>query len=281
MKNILYIFAILLLLAACDKPKDKEEVSEKLDDTELLARVDGTRITEDDLYIIIKRTLGNRSVNNLTREQKEKFLESAIKSRGMALAAEKELSVARSEEIRLSVAAYREELLAKEYLRKHATPGALTSTRIEKFYKNNPELFGAKVTKSVQLINARPDKNNMAEISSLMNELRQQDKWTQSVQDNKSVAFKEFTYRKGLLSKQQEQIVQQLKSGETSTVHMINDEFYVYRVTSVDKSDAQPLSQVTGKIREYLLPQLIGEAVQQVSEELMKTTKVERIRNPG
>jgi hypothetical protein len=288
MKIILTIVFFCMLITACDKQEEVVDPTQKagkpvvkVDDTGLLARVNDTRITEDDLNIIIRRTLGRDYAGNLNREQKAKFLESAIKSRAMALAAKKELDPGRSQEIKLSVAAYKEELLAKDYLRNHATPKPLTSTRIEEFYNNNQELFGARVTRVVQQISAARNQKKASNISALMSQLREHENWGESARENEQITLRQFTYRKGLLGKQQEKVISQLKTGATSSVHMINNEFYVFRVISEQKTEAQPLSQVAGKVREYLLPQLIGEAVEQVSGELMKTTKVERIREPG
>ena len=269
------IIIFLLALTGCDKLSNND-ASPTGKQSVILATVNNTTITEDDLHIIGLRTLGDKYKANMNIDIKNKLLESAIKSRAMAIVSEQETPKARLNQIELATSAYREELLAKEYLRKHARPKPLTSVKLQRYYNEHPELFGGEMIKKVAYIR-KAIKNNAKQASKIMDDLRGRKQWDKSQLAKNDIDLKEFNYRKGLLTSQQENIVNRLDEGQTSDLHLLDNYYYVFRVIDIKTLKPKPLSEVAGKVREYMLPQLIAESVSQVSDELMKKVTIKRI----
>ncbi len=113
------VFCATLLLGACSgkgKPADDP----------VLARVNGSAITASELNAAVERSFGADA--ELADTRRKGVLESLVLSRAIALAREKELDEAGKRAIERKVAAYREEVLVREYLAQARVGGSATSS---------------------------------------------------------------------------------------------------------------------------------------------------------
>jgi len=262
---------------------DTTSTAAATDTSAVVVTVGGEPITEDDVNAAIERTLGGFGAMQLDAQGRQKIIESLVMSKTMAIAQRQSTSPQELLEIERTVAAYRDELLTKAYLKDHIDPAPVSQKMVQDYYDKYPERFGGKTVRHYEIV-----KVTVKQQSKLKNQLvealgkfKTTMDWKKSVAKlNQNSAAKQFEYAKGaassqMLEQQFAQVVNGLEANEVSPVYFFEGYPSIMRVTKLVKTPPKPLSQVSDQIRKTLLPVQLKQAIKQASHDLSATIAVE------
>lgn len=268
---------VLLLMPACKKEDQQKKASSE---PKILAEVNGSIITADDLDLYIESSVGRETSDKMDGTARKKALEGLVLSRIMAQSMEKKLDAKEKTALERKVAAYREQQLVKKYIMDEIPPSPVTKEMIEEYYRGNPEKFGAMNLRKYEILGS--------EISSMGND-------KSSVLDSLTALSKEQDWKKAAASQQGKtlklnyadgwsnsagidpniaNLVSSLESGKASGVTFINSKPCVVRVIEEKKTQAKPLGSVEESIRKSLLATQVSNAVKSAKEDLLKKAQV-------
>jgi len=299
--NVLFKMGIFLtcglaLLAACgeksaEKPHQPvtvespaqapkvKPVTLKGDDV-VLARVNGEPITQYDLEESIRSTLGEFAGSRLDEGGRRRVLESLVASRAMAQIQESELSERDKAELEKKVRVYREQLLVKQYLARHAPPEPVTAERIREFYESHPEQFGGRTVRAYEMIVSgrelkREERDGLIAVLGDAPEKKDWKKWCEVLKgQGYPVEFRRGEIAQTVLHPKLRQLMAAIKKGETSRVSFIEGRSYVVRIVEEKKTAPRPLGQVSGEIRKTLQTVELKESVREASREALERAQV-------
>lgn len=270
-----------LLLAGCENSAEQALKDVPVEPSATLVTVNDTAITRAQLELTIERTLGDSAPLFANEEVERKILDSLVSSRAMALLAERELDASAREQLDLKAQAYREELLVRHYLQAHASPEPVSSEMVADYYNRHPEEFGGGVEKSFEIIVSTVELNEAqrAELITLLSGPQVQAKdWAALVAGWRS-AGKPLEYRQNrlkpeLLEQPMRSLVEPTAKGVIAPLST-DGQLLLVRVTDEQQLPAQPLAEVSGKIREKLAPQALKKAVKELSAQAVKEMQVQ------
>src|SRR3954470_22527960 len=110
---------LLLVLAVVGTGKNADKKVSLPGEDKVLAKVGASSITQYDVDRTARETFGKDTAAQLDPGVKKRLLESLVQARAIAQAREKELAPVEVAEVDRKVAAYREEVLVRQYLEKH------------------------------------------------------------------------------------------------------------------------------------------------------------------
>ena len=279
MKGFVFV-PVLLLAVSCSKQEPVGDEGKENKAT-VIAVVNGEDITEKQLALAAARSRG--SVDKLWMDEayREKMLESLVRSRVIAQRSKTTLTEDDIDDIAGHVAAYKEELLVKRYLKKHVTAEPVSNEMIMSFYKKYPEKFGQKTRKKFRLMSASsvasgPKRNKLIKQFS---ELEFSDSWEKSAGemggDGVTVRFKELNVYEEAMGENIRAILQSTAVGEISKLHFDGGGLVRIHVVSEEITPAKNLSEVSQQIRKMLAPIKVKEALQRLSDRLLKESKIQ------
>lgn len=273
--------AALLVLVGCSVGLfgcgDKKESDKS---TELvLATVNKEAITRADVDFTIERSFDRAYITRVDADLQQKILDSLIASRAMKQLVTQELSADEIDKIKRSSQAYEEELYVKAYLQRHTSAEPVTAEMVQEYYTQHPEEFGAESIRNFELLKAP---NNLAEkqrdlLLGKVGVIRSTPDWTKAAaswQQELGLQYQQGRSKTGLLDKQLEQQIDNLKEGETSAVFYVDGAPYLVRVNKVVQSVPKSLGEVSGDIRKRLAPLMLRNAVKKSSDEARAKTQV-------
>ncbi|WP_144391293.1 peptidylprolyl isomerase [Pleionea sediminis] len=272
------VFLVSLFVACSDTSNKTEDSSSTNQDW--LVKVNGDVISSEDLESAIERTVGELAAFQLDESGRQKVLESLVLSRAMA---DKQLSLMTEEEVASidsQVKAYREELLAKLYLKNNLTPIPVTEEMVKEYYENNPDKFGGKTVRSYEVVKANSKvsgearKKIMSSLSDIAKEPQWQDKVQQLKQQGFGVSYAKGAVTQGVLNSKVDSIIQGLPLQEASSVHFVDGIPMILRVVKEQKVSPKPLAEVRNDIRKSLAPIQLRKAVKKASKEILAEAKV-------
>ena len=278
---------LTITLSACGKSQESAQKTAAEKSTqeaflgEVLATVNDHSITELDLDLAIERTIGTSSLVQMDNQARKKVLESLVMSKSLALKKQSELSAEELTQIERNVMAYRDELLAKKYLKENISPSPVTEAMVKAYYEKNPQMFGAGIQKRYEIIQG---KDNLAAaerkaIISALNTAQTQQNWkvfAQNLQDkNVSVKYSQGAMTQGTMAAEFERILKPLEKGQTSPVFFMRKLPAIVRVTEVITQTAKPLSDVSRDIRKQLAPVQLKKAIRSSADDVMKTMTID------
>lgn len=277
--SIVLIVGIGLALACSDKKPTvppKEQV--------VWAKVNDTPVTQFDVEQAAKRTLGALAVETVQRAAAAKLLDSAIQSRALAMAAERELNQDERFTLEKEVAVYREQLLVRNYIERHTPPAPVTPEMVADYYQKHPERFGGGTENQYELLGANravsPDerKTFLAKLQDAANK-KDWKAWGSDLTDaGLPAAFSTGALSDKLLHPKLRELLTTLSSDKTSSVVFVEGRPYVARITGKQTKPARPLDEVRADIVRALSPVQLSNAVEKAAAEVMKRTKVERLK---
>ncbi|MFQ3247453.1 MAG: hypothetical protein ACI9SP_004110 [Arenicella sp.] len=281
-KSILLAFC--LLLVACEQAtielKGEPEVStEQEDQSEVLAKVNGEPITQDDIDFMIQRTFSGSEQLFFNEEMQGKVLESLIASKAMQQKMRATLSEDRLADIKSRTMAFEEELYVKEYLTEFATPEPVSSKMVQDYYQQYPEEFGGGDSIAFEMLatTTKPSADQRDAILAQARVIKDSADWSAFANDNElGLVYKNVVLQSGLLAPELERAVKNTKVGETSDIVLIKGVPHAVRVTSVTTLPAKPLSAVSAQIRKKLAALQLKKSVKAASEAAISEAKVER-----
>lgn len=250
----------------------------------VLARVDGTPITEIELKQAMERFFSDQSQIRNRAQVERRIVQSLIDSRAISRLAEAELDGADRQMLDAKVAAYREELLVKTYLADHAEPQPVTSDMVEAYYRKHPDEFGGSTTKRFEIVQTtRPLKDDERKmLIQQLGKLSSEQDWHRWADGHKTlpIGWREVTANPDLLMQPLKSLVEATDMGKTSPLH-IDDVLTIVRVNETRELPAKPLNEVSAEIRRKLAPLKMKEAIRKISEAAKKQVKVELVEAGG
>lgn len=255
--------------------------SAKRDDDPTLARVNGTPITESELNASIERSFGKHA--QLDAARRRGVLESLVLSRAIALAREKELDASGKAEIERKVAAYREEVLVRDYLAEHVPPERVSIPQAEAFYREHPERFGAGQVSRYELIATERElapQERDAVLRALADAGEHEDwnKWiTQLRVSRLPLALSTGRGNERVLHEQLRRLIAGLGVGQRSSVTFIEGRAYLARVTASEPVAPVPFEQVSSQIKELLAPEQVKKSLERARATVLPKSKVEYV----
>jgi hypothetical protein len=249
-------------------------------DDVLLAQVNSSAITKYDLELAARSLLSRETLNDLDDAGRHKLLESMVQARAIAQKRERELTPTDRAELDKQVAAYREELLVKQYLTKHTKVRPISPELVSRYYTEHQSRFGADRVRAYEFITS-PRELSDAERAPLMAAARDAldhkdwSAWTSELQKKHlPLVYQRGTTQNGVSQPALRNLIAQLRVGEASHVTFVDGRPYLVRVTEEAAGPAKPLAAVSGEIRRTLLPEQVKQSVQAASELVMKDAQV-------
>jgi hypothetical protein len=272
--------ALLLLSALAAACGERAQKARLPGDDKVVAEVNDTQITQYDVERTIAAMLGESAAERLDDAARKNVLQSLVQSRAIAQAREKELSVEQRAELEKKVAAYREELLVKQYLLAHTRQDGVSSDMVRQYYDEHPERFGGGKVRSYELVTvsgALAPAQRTKVIEALGQGERETDwrAWTERLkQAGHPVALRSGQGDEAVLHPKLRQLMDQLAVGKASKLTFIEGAPYAVRVTAERARPARPLAEVSDQIRKTLAPVKLKQAVKQASDQVLENAEV-------
>ncbi len=266
---------LALIIASCgESPRQEPDVPEL--QPQAVAYVNGSPITTAELDTARARFNGAGALLDASFEQT--LLQSLINSRAMSLLAEGELDEEEAGQLALKVAAYREELLVKAYLERHATPSPVTQEMVESYYRDHLEEFSGGSRKEFEYFSSTKgelDEEERRRILSLLAAAKENADWQGLLaqETGLALAYRKAKARVDVLAEPLETLVAATPPGEVSPVH-VGAKVLLVRVISEEQLAARPLSEVAGEIRKRLAPMQLRKAVKALSAQALEQVNV-------
>ena len=286
MKKLAFILFITVL-SACSPETEQTDLSSKLQKTEFandspaLVVVNGEPISSADLDAAILRTVGEMGAFQLDGNGRKKVLESIVLSTIMAQKQMSAYSFDEQQEVERQVKAYRNELLAKRYLKQNVSPVPVTNAMVEDYYQKNPEKFGGKSLKVYQVLKGltRLEGKVRENLLTEMQRVSSLNNWKKEVellkQQGIQIEYSSGVAQEKTLNQKLMQIIASLEKGEVSSLHYLDGLPMMFKVVDIREIQPKPLSQVRGEIRKSLAPLQLKKAVRAVSDKLLAEANVE------
>lgn len=266
--------AVAALLGATAAPADPGTV---------LARVDGSEVTEGDVDQALEAALGAHPLTGVDAAARAKVLESLIASRAIAQVEERTLRPDERAQLDRKVRAHREEQLVLQHLAKHFPPEPVSEEAVRVFYEANPEKFGARTVRTCEVLVGRPG-GGPSGAEGLEGALRgagsvqRWEPWADVLnKQGLSVGYRKMQWADGAVDRRLQERVDPLSVGATSDVVWLDGVAWVVRVVDQTKEPPQPLAVVRPEIRRLLAPLQVREAVKRAAAAALKTAAVERV----
>ena len=245
-----------------------------------LALVNGSAVTRYELELAIRTALGNQASNRIDDSGRHKILESLVAGRAIALVQEADMSPEELAALDKEVQAFREQLLVKQYLAKHAAPQPISGEMIREYYEVHPEKFGMHNIRSYEMIaggqKLRSDaRDELVALLGHASEKKDWQAWAESIRKRGyPVSFRQGQVMENILHPRLTQLMKDLKAGETSNLIFIKETPYVVRIVEDKQVSPQPLNRVEDQIRKALVPVQLKKAVKQASEQVLAKSEV-------
>jgi hypothetical protein len=284
--------AVSLLVTGCgssDKPAPQATAPQAVaaEHRDVLARVNGQPLHALDLEVAITNMLGAEQGAMIDERVRQKVLQSLVMNSSMAQAAQTELSADEMAWIEAKTKAYRDQLLAKEYLRQHSAPEPVTQEMVRAYYEEHPERFGGKLERVYELLleTEKPDASQRDAIMQRLSDGAQHNDWkayaAELVAQGYSVQFRTGKENEQLLHPGLLGLIRPLRKGQVSQVTYLGGKAHIARIVSEARTPARPLQDVSTEIRKMLAPLQMKKAVQEISEQVLSAARVEYLREPS
>lgn len=272
-------------LSGCQR--DKPLVLPK--DDVVLAKVGGKPISQYDVDQLASHTLGKLGGETVRASAQAKLLEGLIQSRAIAAAAEKELTPLEKLAVEREVAGFREQLLVRGYVDRHAPPAPVSQAMIEEYYRSHPERFGGKTRHLCEVVGATRDlsPDERSDVMKALRDGEHQTDWKAWVdtltKKQLPVSLTSTADDDQLLVARLGELIRSLKPGVPSQVVLVSGRPYVARLTGEEKTPPRPLSEVRADIERLLSPAQLSAALERVGREARKQVEVEIVKGaePG
>lgn len=281
---------VALLLASCADnntseisrdPNAKPSLSTAGSDEAVIAKVNGSAITQADLDVYLARTLGTGSDMMLDDNVQSRVLESLVSSRAIAQQSLAEMSADDVGMLEKRVAQFREELLVKRYLLEHAEANTVSAEQIKAYYEENQSEFsGSREVRYEFLTVAKSeydkDPGKVVERLSLAKNAPDWQSLILSDADGMTGVMRNvLALDEQAASTALEKAVVELREGQTSRIIMQSGSAYIARVVSVTEKPGLSLENARHSIARKLLPLSVKQSVRDISAAVLKDSKVE------
>ena len=248
----------------------------------VLAVVNGSEISEDELLFTVEKILGSQAGLFFSDDLQKKVLQSLIQAKVIAAQAKAEMGKEQQVHIQRQVIAYEEELLMKWYLQKHVNPSVVSRDAIKAYYDSHRDRFGAETIKRFEYIasvgNISADTKNKLKVSFAV--LQESQSWHDVSVSLKGqampVKYKIAELNPERLDGLARQLAIGLKPGEYDIIEAEN-QIIAMRVLTERKTATKPLTEVSSEIRSILTHQYLKKAVKKLAEGLLENADITRV----
>ncbi len=272
-----------LILQGCQPSPDDQAVLPG--QNEIIAKVNGSEISRYQLEQAAIDTLGieNSVSGNRPALDKvyQKLLQSLVMMRAVSQEAQRVLPAKKLIVVEQKVLAYREEILAKAYLKQFVEPQPVTQQMVEEYYQSHPEKFGGQTARQYQLLAAmeKLSGNARQRLTLALNNAATETDWDSYAQAQNKLGIR-MQFRQGnsgdkLLQQPLRNVLQQTEIGQVSKPFYLQGRLYVVKVTSERNTPAKPLHEVSSDIRKSLVPIQLHKAVEEITKPLIEKSTVE------
>jgi hypothetical protein len=251
-----------------------------------VAKVNDTIITQADVDMAAKRSLGDLAIGSIERAAYPRLVQAAVRSRAISTAAEKELTAEDKQALERELSAYREQLLVRQYLNHHYPPKPVTAEMALDYYKHYPERFGGGTERQYELLGATRGLS-MDERTRMLEKLSDGAKktdwkaWAEELQKSGlPVTFLTSSSVDSLLHVKLRTLLDGLKPGTPSSVVFVEGRAYVGRVTTEVVRPPKPFDIVRDQIERLLGPGQVSAAIEHAADDVLKNAKVEILAQP-
>lgn len=269
---------LLLLLVSCGESSQQGSGASQSSSAQpqALVLVDSSPITVDEFESAKSRFDVGGAL--LDANFDDTLLKSLISSRAMSQLAAKEMDAESVRAIELKAAAYREELLVKEYLKRHASPVPVSESMVREYYDKHPEEFSGGMKKEFEYFISSVEElkeGDRKRILDFIGAARDSDGWNKLLEGKQDlpVNYRKVKARLSVLEEPLKTLVASTSAGNTSSVHM-GKQIVIVRVLGEEPIPARPLTEVSADIRKRLAPMQLRKAVKEVSELALQQVKV-------
>ncbi|MCF6209889.1 MAG: peptidyl-prolyl cis-trans isomerase [Gammaproteobacteria bacterium] len=278
---LLLVFTVIL--AACDQAADlpdmpRENSALTPDRDPVLARVGGSEVRQSQMTVLLQRLPGT-AIDTLEDETRQKILESLVRMRALAMAAEQQLDEEERLLIDARVQAFRDELLAQKYVQLNMTPDPVTRAMVMDYYDKNLDEFTVKGKVHFQTLVAKknPDQQIRQKILQVLAAATNRDDWKDYAdtlrEQGLAVEYREAEMLPEQLPDTIKLQVGQLGKREVSDV-IYGKQIEIIKVIARSEDRIRPIAAVSAEIREKLAPMQLKKALEAVSEQVLKKTQV-------
>lgn len=283
--------ALALVAAAC-KPADESASSQSTaavetvevvaaPDSPVLARVDGSVITQADLERALAQSLGPAALRFLDDRAKHQVLKGLVLNRAMSHQVQAQLEPERQRQIDAAVAAYRETLLAREFMRIETQDVQLSEAMVEAYYQEHPAEFGQQTVRHYELLKGRADTpaEDRAAILARFGEVDANTSWSEFALQQR-VRDAGITFFRGelvpdLFEPRVQNLIAALGEGEVSEVVFFDRVPYRVRISELETTDPQPFEQVRDRALERVKASTLKQAIAGLREDVLARADVE------
>lgn len=268
---------MVIVIASCgDSPKEGVGEDGSHNKQTAIAFVNDTPITQQQLESA--RSRFNVAGKPIDARFDDTLTKSLVNSRAIALLAQKEIDELTRDSIEQKVHAYREELLVKEYLKRHAEPQPVTSSMVEDYYESHPEDFSGGTRKEFEyFITTKEDltEEERKQVLEFFANVKTEAAWGNLHDPNQQLPlmYRKANARVGLLEQPLKTLVDKTPAETVSSVHM-GARIVVVRVLREETISPKPLAEVSAEIRKKLAPIQLKKAVKEVSEKALDQVSV-------
>jgi hypothetical protein len=286
--RVQHLASIVLLLAvsgtveACAK---REKAIKLPKDDIVVAKVNDTPITRYDVEKVANHGLGNLAAA-MSAEAYQRVREATIRSRAISLAMTDELNQTEKLALEKEVAAFREQLLVRRYLERHAPPSAVTPEAVRKYYDDHPEQFGGKTERTFELLGstralAPVERDKVLGALKAVDTKADWQAFATEAGRGLPLSYTLTTSSDEQLDRSLRELLDQLQPGQASPVSFIQGRAYVARIKGETQRSARPFEEVRADIEQMLTPGRLSASVEQVSKDVLARSRVEILENSG
>lgn len=246
----------------------------------VLVTVDGEPITQRDVESSAGETLGALGKVMLEGANRRTILQGLVTRKAMAKLEEKQLDVVEREAMEADVRAYRERLLARRYIERHATSLDPSEQDVKAYYESHAERFGARSLKTFEMLATDFSKAGPSRTERLrmLKEIETSPDWAEQ---SKLPAYTGWarhvrgSSELGSLAAPLRKKIQGLSKDDPAAIVLAREQAYMVRVTGVTVREPRGLDVVRHEIKETLKPTLYRDAVQRIQQDVLAKVKVE------
>ena len=279
------VVSALLLLASCqrtDNVSDTKSTDREMGgDNPVLVKINNENVTQKDIDFTLLKLLGPSGATKADENARKKVLESLVISRVISQEAQKTMSAESRQNIDQQVAAFREELLVKHYLKEHVEPQPITQEMIRRYYEKHPEKYGANMVREYILLTTKgnPDASMREKLFPLFTSARKEKDWKKLAskwdENGFPVILRSGRQDEELLHKKLNEVIAGLNLSETSKPFIIKGRLYVVRYTKDIEGKEKPFGALGVEIRKELLAEQLNASITKIKESLVKSAKLE------
>jgi len=271
--SVLWFLVLALLVSSCQKKVETAaDGGSKKVEPNLLATVNGKKITESDLALMEEKYFSNLVAGDRIEQVKAKTLESMVMMMTIAQEAESKLTAEQRLAVNTKLTRYKEELLVDVYLRNSANVVPPNESEMLDFYNKNKDLYGEKTIKTFEILRVTGVSNNKLPVHlKALEEYRSKEQWA-----NLPSGYERLESSTGTsgLSSTITNAVASLAKGQVSKVVYLNKMPQIVRVMEELELPARPFPEVRERIRKTLAAKKLKLELKRISNDLLAKADV-------